>query len=49
LRLLYARTGTTICRVCGREVHRFSGIKPMKSKELAEGTRFYLLFPARTG
>ena len=24
LRLLYARVGTTICRVCGREVHRDS-------------------------
>jgi excinuclease ABC subunit A len=51
LRLLYARVGVTICRVCGREVHRDS---PESSAEetldaLAEGTRFYVLFPAEAG
>src|ERR671926_1384470 len=51
LRLLYARAGTTYCRVCGREVHRDS---PESSAQevldtLAEGTRFYVLFPAEAG
>ncbi|MDT7777522.1 MAG: excinuclease subunit [Acidobacteriota bacterium] len=51
LRLLYARVGTTICRVCGREVHKDS---PESSAtevlaELPEGTRFYVLFPAEAG
>src|SRR5438105_540230 len=51
LRLLYARVGTTICRVCGREVHKDS---PESSAHeilntLAEGTRFYVLFPAEAG
>jgi excinuclease ABC subunit A len=51
LRLLYARVGTTFCRVCGREVHRDS---PESSAEeilaaLPEGTRFYVLFPASAG
>jgi excinuclease ABC subunit A len=51
LRLLYARVGTTICRVCGREVHRDS---PESSAQeildtLPEGTRFYVLFPAEAG
>jgi excinuclease ABC subunit A len=51
LRLLYARTGTTYCRVCGREVHHDS---PESSAQevldtLAEGTRFFVLFPAEAG
>jgi excinuclease ABC subunit A len=51
LRLLYARAGTTYCRVCGREVYRDS---PESSAHeilstLAEGTRFYVLFPAEAG
>ncbi len=51
LRLLYARVGTTYCRVCGREVHRDS---PESSAQeildtLTEGTRFYVLFPAAAG
>ncbi len=51
LRLLYARVGTTICRVCGRQVQRDS---PESAADeilgaLAEGTRFYILFPADAG
>ncbi len=51
LRLLYARVGTTYCRVCGREVNRDS---PESSAQeilntLPEGTRFYVLFPADAG
>jgi excinuclease ABC subunit A len=51
LRLLYARVGTTFCRVCGREVHKDS---PESSAQevlgtLPEGTRFYVLFPAEAG
>lgn len=51
LRLLYARVGTTICRVCGREVHKDS---PESAAEeildaLPEGTRFYVIFPAEAG
>src|SRR5207249_101945 len=47
LRLLFARAGQTICHVCGREVKKDS---PESSAdeilaELAEGTRFYVLFP----
>src|SRR3954471_3410543 len=51
LRLLYARTGTTICRVCGREVHRDSPESAADEilAELSEGTRFYVLFPANAG
>src|SRR5256886_6692580 len=51
LRLLYARVGTTICRVCGREVHRDSPESAADEilSELAEGTRFYVLFPASAG
>src|SRR6266576_3808256 len=51
LRLLYARVGTTICRVCGREVNRDSPESATDEilKELAEGTRFYVLFPASVG
>jgi excinuclease ABC subunit A len=51
LRLLYARAGTTYCRICGREVHRDT---PESAAEetlstLTEGTRFYVLFPAEAG
>jgi excinuclease ABC subunit A len=51
LRLLYARVGTTICRVCGREVLRDSPESAAGEilSELPEGTRFYLLFPAGAG
>ncbi len=47
LRLLFARAGTTICHVCGREVKKDS---PESAADeilaaLAEGTRFYVLFP----
>src|SRR5215813_6021606 len=48
LRLLFARVGQTFCRVCGRIVSRDS---PESAADetldtLAEGTRFYVLFPA---
>src|SRR5689334_19868885 len=48
LRLLFARVGQTYCRVCGRIVGRDS---PESAADetlgtLAEGTRFYVLFPA---
>src|SRR5689334_8107059 len=51
LRLLYARVGQTFCRVCGRLVSRDS---PESAADeilgtLAEGTRFYVLFPASAG
>src|SRR5437762_10667534 len=51
LRLLYARVGITICRVCGRQVYRDS---PESAADeiltaLAEGTRFFVLFPAAAG
>ncbi|MGA9993779.1 MAG: excinuclease ABC subunit UvrA [Pyrinomonadaceae bacterium] len=51
LRLLYARVGTTFCRVCGREVHRDSPESAAQEilSTLAEGTRFYVLFPAEAG
>jgi excinuclease ABC subunit A len=51
LRLLYARAGITICRVCGREVHRDSPESAADEtlKQIAEGTRFYVLFPAKAG
>src|ERR1041384_2228391 len=51
LRLLYARIGTTICRVCGREVHRDSPDSAADEilSQLTEGTRFYVLFPAGGG
>ncbi|HEY0005075.1 MAG TPA: excinuclease ABC subunit UvrA [Pyrinomonadaceae bacterium] len=51
LRLLYARTGTTFCRVCGREVHRDSPESAAQEvlQALDEGTRFYVLFPAEAG
>jgi excinuclease ABC subunit A len=51
LRLLYARAGTTYCRVCGREVHHDSPESAAQEvlSTLAEGTRFYVLFPAESG
>jgi excinuclease ABC subunit A len=51
LRLLYARVGTTYCRVCGREVQRDSPESAAQEtlEALAEGTRFYVLFPAEAG
>jgi len=51
LRLLYARVGITICRVCEREVHKDSPDSAAGETlaALAEGTRFYVLFPAEAG
>ena len=51
LRLLYARVGTTICRVCGREVHRDSPESAADEilSQLTPGTRFFVLFPAQSG
>ncbi len=51
LRLLYARVGTTICRVCGREVHHDSPESSAQEvlETLPEDTRFYVLFPADAG
>ncbi|MCA1635475.1 MAG: excinuclease ABC subunit UvrA [Acidobacteria bacterium] len=51
LRLLYARVGTTFCRVCGREVHHDSPESSAQEvlEALPEGTRFYVLFPAEAG
>jgi len=51
LRLLYARVGMTICRVCGREVHRDSPESAADEvlSELEEGSRFFVLFPAQAG
>ncbi len=47
LRLLFARAGTTICHACGREVKKDSPESAADEilNELAEGTRFYVLFP----
>ncbi len=51
LRLLYARVGITYCRVCGREVSKDSpeSVADQILEKLAEGTRFYVLFPAEAG
>jgi len=51
LRLLFARVGVTICRVCGREVHRDSPESAVGEalSQLVEGSRFYVLFPADAG
>jgi len=51
LRLLYARVGITICRVCGREVHHDSPESAAAEtlQTIPEGTRFYVLFPAEAG
>jgi excinuclease ABC subunit A len=47
LRLLFARAGTTICHLCGREVKKDSPESAASEilTELPEGTRFYVLFP----
>ena len=51
LRLLFARVGTTICRVCAREVHRDSPESAADETlaQLPHGSRFYVLFPAGAG
>ncbi|MGZ8844642.1 MAG: excinuclease ABC subunit UvrA, partial [Pyrinomonadaceae bacterium] len=51
LRLLFARVGTTICRVCGREVQRDSPESAASEtlSELPADSRFYVLFPAEAG
>ncbi|MDQ3804216.1 MAG: excinuclease ABC subunit UvrA [Acidobacteriota bacterium] len=51
LRLLYARVGTTFCRVCGREVRKDSPESAAQEvlEALPEGARFYVLFPAEAG
>jgi len=51
LRLLYARVGTTICRMCGREVHRDSPESATDEilNQIKAGTRFFVLFPAQAG
>lgn len=51
LRLLFARVGQTFCRVCGRLVVRDSpeSVADEVLSTLAEGTRFYVLFPAGDG
>ena len=51
LRLLYARVGITYCRVCGREVFKDSpeSVADDVLAQLSEGTRFYVLFPAKAG
>src|SRR5687767_24983 len=49
LRLLYARAGQTFCHVCGREVKKDSPESAADEilSTLAEGTRFYVLFPVQ--
>ncbi|MBK9155944.1 MAG: excinuclease ABC subunit UvrA [Chloracidobacterium sp.] len=49
LRLLYARAGQTFCHVCGREVKKDSPESAAGDviDALAEGTRFYVLFPVQ--
>ena len=51
LRLLFARVGTTYCRICGREVYRDSpeSVAEEVLRTLPVETRFYVLFPARAG
>jgi excinuclease ABC subunit A len=51
LRLLFARVGVTYCHVCGREVTRDSpeSVADTVLLTLAEGTRFFVLFPAKAG
>jgi excinuclease ABC subunit A len=50
LRLLFARVGETFCRVCGRQVYRDSpeSVADEVLTKLTEGTRFYVLFPAKS-
>jgi len=47
LRLLFARAGQTFCHACGREVKKDSPQNAADEvlENLAEGTRFYVLFP----
>lgn len=51
LRLLFARVGTTFCRVCEREVFKDSpeSVAEQILQTLPEGTKFYVLFPASAG
>src|SRR5262249_303941 len=51
LRLLFARVGVTICRVCGREVHRDSPESAASEalSQLPDQARFHVLFPADPG
>jgi excinuclease ABC subunit A len=51
LRLLYARAGVTICRNCGQRVTRDTpqSIADAVLQLLADGARFYVLFPAAAG
>ena len=51
LRLLFARVGMTFCRICGRQVYRDSpeSVADEVLATLADGTRFYVLFPAIAG
>jgi len=50
LRLLFARIGVTMCANCGREVMRDTPESIADQVlSLAEGTRFYVLFPASAG
>ncbi|HKR59493.1 MAG TPA: excinuclease ABC subunit UvrA, partial [Pyrinomonadaceae bacterium] len=51
LRLLYARVGTTYCRVCGQPVMRDSpeSVADEVLRQLPAATRFYVLFPAAAG
>ncbi len=48
MRLLFARVGSTICRVCGREVTRDSPEAAASEtlQSVAEGMRLYVLFPS---
>lgn len=51
LRLLFARAGTTICHLCGREVKKDSPESAADEilSELPKGARFYVLFPIQQG
>jgi excinuclease ABC subunit A len=51
LRLLFARIGTTFCRVCGRAVQKDTPQSAAQETltNFAEGARFYVLFPAAAG
>jgi excinuclease ABC subunit A len=50
LRLLYARIGKTFCANCGEEVRRDTPESIANEVlQIAEGTRFYVLFPASAG
>jgi excinuclease ABC subunit A len=50
LRLLFARVGVTICRQCNAEVRRDTPQSIADAVlQWADGTRFYVLFPAAAG